>query len=122
MPHPSSRPFSLEEAGPVTVVRFTCPEVTHADVVESVGEQLSALVEDEGRRLLLLDFRVVQRVSSSLLGCLISLHKRLLTLEGRMAVVGLNDEVRRVFDLCQLPRLLHVCADEPSALQALTGA
>src|SRR5579885_3653450 len=102
MSPPPSRPLAVEQAGPVTVVRFRAAEVAHADVIASVGDQLAALVEDEGRCLLLLDFRAVQRVSSSLLGSLISLHRRLLPLEGRMALVNLNDEVRRVFDLCQL--------------------
>jgi anti-sigma B factor antagonist len=120
-PPASSPALRIEEVGGVTVVRFTLPEVMHADVIASVGDRLSALVEDEGRRLLLLDFRAVQRVSSSLLGRLISLHKRLLALEGRMALVGLDREVRRVFDLCQLPRLLYICPDEQTALLTLTG-
>ena len=118
-PQPVSRPLRVGQVGAVTVVRFTTPEVLHADVIDSVGEALSALVEDEGRRRLVLDFADVRRVSSSLLGRLVALHRRLLALEGRMALCNLVPDVRRVFDLCQLPRLLHLCPDQPSALQRL---
>ncbi|HKI34022.1 MAG TPA: STAS domain-containing protein [Gemmataceae bacterium] len=116
----NSPPIVVEQVGAVTVVRFAIPEVLHADVIDSVGERLSALVEDEGRRLLLLDFSAVHKVSSSLLGQIIALHRRLLALRGRLALCGLNSEVRRVFDLCQLPRLLHLCPDEPTALLTLS--
>jgi hypothetical protein len=37
-----------------------------------------------------------------------------------MALVCLAPEVRRVFDVCQLPRLLYLCADEQTAQHTLT--
>jgi anti-sigma B factor antagonist len=121
-PQPLSRPLRVEHMGAVAVVHFTIPEILHADVVESVGDALAALVEDEGHRLLVLDFGCVGRVSSSLLGQIVALHRRLLTLQGRLALCNLVPEVRRVFDLCQLPRLLHLCPDQASALQRLAEA
>jgi anti-sigma B factor antagonist len=114
------QPLHVEQVGAVTVVRFTLPEVMHADVIDSVGDRLVALVEDDGRRSLLLDFTEVQKLSSALLGRLVGLHRRLLQLEGRMALCGIDDELRRVFDLCQLPRLLHLYPDQRAALTALT--
>jgi anti-sigma B factor antagonist len=122
MAHEFSRAaLRVEQVGPVTVVRFVVPEVMHAEVIESVGDQLSALVEDEARRLLLLDFSAVRKLSSALLGRLIGLHRRLLALQGRLALCGIDAELRRVFDLCQLPRLLQLCDDEPAGLLALSG-
>jgi anti-sigma B factor antagonist len=118
-PQPVSRPLRVEQVGGVTVVHFTIPEVLHADVIDSVDDALSALIEDDGRRRLVVDFGDVRRVSSSLLGRLVALHRRLLALEGHLALCNLVPEVRRVFDLCQLPRLLHLCPDQPSALRRL---
>lgn len=119
-PEFSRAALRVEQVGPVTVVRFVLAEVMHAEVIESVGDELSALVEDEGRRWLLLDFSAVRKLSSALLGRLIALHRRLLALEGRLALCGIDAELRRVFDLCQLPRLLQLCDDEPAALLALS--
>jgi anti-sigma B factor antagonist len=110
----------VELVGPVTLVRFTIPEVMHADVIDFVGDRLFSLVEDEGRRLIVLDFSAVRKLSSALLGRLVGLHKRLLALEGRLALCGIDAEVRQVFDLCQLPRLLHLYADQGAALAALS--
>jgi anti-sigma B factor antagonist len=109
----------VEQIGPVSVVHFTFSEIMHADVIASVGDRLTALIEDGGQRLLLLDFTSVRKVSSSLLGRLVGLHKKLLALQGRMALCAIDANVRRVFDLCQLPRLLHLYPDQPTALYAL---
>jgi len=114
-----SSPLRLEAVGPVTVVRFLLPEILHNDVIDSVGDRLSSLVEDEGGRAVLLDFTKVHKVSSAFLGQVIGLHRRLLALQGRLVLCGLSPEVRRVFDLCQLPRVLHFCPDEQAALLAL---
>ena len=114
------QPLSVEHVDAVTVVHFTLPEVMHADVIDSVGDRLSSLVDDEGRRLLLLDFGAVRKLSSALLGRLVGLHRKLLALQGRMALCGIDAELRRVFDLCQLPRLLHLYPDQQAALAALS--
>ena len=111
----------VEQAGAVTVVRFALPEVMHADVVDSVGDRLFSLVEDEGRLLLVLDFGAVRKLSSALLGRLVALHRKVLALQGRLALCGVDGEVRRVFDLCQLPRLLQLYPDRQAALTALSG-
>ncbi len=119
LPPLACQPLHVEQTGAVTVVRFVLPEVLHADVIDSVGERLFSLVEDQGKRLLLLDFVAVRKLSSALLGRLVGLHRKLLTVGGRLALCGMDAEVRRVFDLCQLQRLLHLYPDQPAALAAL---
>ena len=108
----------VEQAGEVTVVRFTLSEIMSAGVVEAVGRRLFALVEDDGRRELLLDLAGVRKVCSAFLGKLIALHKQLLRLKGRLAACGLEPETALVFELCQLPRLFHIY---PAAEDALRG-
>jgi anti-sigma B factor antagonist len=121
-PPPGRRGLHAEQAGEVTVVRFTLSEILHIEVIESVGDQLFALVDDEGRRRLLLDFRGVRKVSSALLGKLIALHRRLLTLDGQMALCGVEPEVYKIFALCQLPRLLHIYQSAEEARHGLLGS
>ncbi len=111
--------LQIEESGTVTIVRFLTANVSEGAVIESVADQLSALVEEEGRRVLLIDLGEVHKLSSYLLGRLIALHKRLLALGGEMALCRITPDVRRVFDVCQLPRLLHLYADEHDASAAL---
>ena len=113
-------PIHVERVGAIALARFTIAEVMHADVIDTVGDRLFSLVEDEGQRLIVLDFSAVRKLSSALLGRLVGLHKRLLALKGRLALCGINAEVRQVFDLCQLPRLLHLYADQGAALEALS--
>ncbi len=48
------------------------------------------------------DFSEVKFLDSSYLGRLIRLHVRLTGVGGRMRIEGLNDDLRRVFDLTKL--------------------
>jgi anti-sigma B factor antagonist len=114
--------MKVEQAGELTVVRFTLAEIMHVEVIASVGDALFALVEDEGRRVLLLDLGAVRNLSSAMMGKLVALHRKLLALDGRLALCRINPEVQRTFDLCQLPRLLHIYPTEEEALRALGSA
>ena len=88
MPH--SSPLRLEVTGTVTIVHFLSPELLHHEVVGPVGDELFALVDDRGKRFLVLDFAGVQKVSSALLGQVMALHRHLLALQGRLVVCGLG--------------------------------
>jgi anti-sigma B factor antagonist len=111
--------LQIEQNGTVTIVRFLTSDLSAGAIVETVSDELSALVEEQERRVLLIDLGEIQKLSSSLLGRLIALHKRLLVLGGEMAICRIDPEVRKVFDVCQLPRLLHLYADERDASAAL---
>jgi anti-sigma B factor antagonist len=89
------QPLHVERVGAVTLVRFTPHEVVHADVIGSAGGRLFSLVEDEGQQLLVFDFGAVRRLSSALLRRLVGLHRKLLALQGRMALCGIDVELRR---------------------------
>jgi anti-sigma B factor antagonist len=111
--------LQIEQNGTVTIVRFLTSDLSAGAVVEAVSDELSALVEEQERRVLLIDLGEIQKLSSSLLGRLIALHKRLLVLGGEMAICRIDPDIRKVFDVCQLPRLLHLYSDERDASAAL---
>lgn len=111
--------LQIEEIGPVSVVTFTLSEILHVEVIESIGEEIASLVEDEGRRQLLFDLSEVRQLSSALIGKLLGVHKRLREVGGEMALCRLNPEVANTFELCQLPRLFHIYPTREAALNRL---
>jgi anti-anti-sigma regulatory factor len=114
--------LEIESVGTVMVVRFICPHLVGEAVVQGIGRQLNALVEQgEGLRLLL-DFRGVQLVSSAVLGKLVGLHRKGRAAGGRLALCGLHPDFHMVLQAVEGgkgSRLLDVFPGAAEALQSL---
>jgi anti-sigma B factor antagonist len=116
------RGFCIEQAGAVTVVRFTINRLLKEATVETIGEQLSSLVEEQGRHRLVLDWRNVERVYSEMLAKLLALHHKVQSLGGQLALCHVRPEVYEVFETVRLNQVLHIYETEAEAVQALTAA
>jgi anti-anti-sigma factor len=121
MPEPLSRWFEVELVGDVTIVRFRQPAILEDEVIASIREQLFHLVDDEGRRLFVLNFANVKSLASRMLGQLVALHKKLQTNGGRLVLCQISPFLYEFFETAQLPRLFYTRGDEAEAVQALTA-
>jgi anti-anti-sigma factor len=121
MPIPLSRWFEIEQVGDVTVVRFTQPAILEDEVIAAIREQLFLLVDEEGRRLFVLNFANVRSLASRMLGQLVALHKKLQGADGRMVLCRISPFLYEFFETAQLPRLLYTRGDEQEAVQALAA-
>jgi anti-anti-sigma factor len=93
----------------------------HEEEIDCIGDHLYALAEAPPGRLVL-DFSRVVHMSTHMLGVLIVLHKRVLTGGGRLALCGLNPNLRETFDLLRLSSLFAIHATEEDALRGLAPA
>jgi len=73
---PRRRRLEVEEIGDVTVINFVDKKILDEQNIQIIGEQLFSLVDQEGRRKLLLNFGNVEYLSSAALGKLITLNKK----------------------------------------------
>jgi anti-sigma B factor antagonist len=74
---PRRRRLEVEDIGDVTVVNFVDRRILDEQNIQVIGEQLFSLVDEVGRRKILLNFGNVEFLSSAALGKLIALHKKL---------------------------------------------
>src|SRR5438874_1612969 len=74
---PRRRRLEVEDIGDVTVVNFVDRKILDEQNIQIIGEQLFSLVDEVGRRKLLLNFSNVEYLSSAALGKLITLNKKL---------------------------------------------
>jgi anti-anti-sigma factor len=111
--------LEVEDAGGVTVVRFTRRTILDPTVIETLGEHLQALVKDQGCRRLVLNFARVESVTSAMLGKLISLYNDIHGGGGRMVFTGVDPFLLQIFRLCNLPAGIPIHASEADAVQAL---
>jgi anti-sigma B factor antagonist len=64
------------------------------------------------------DFDRVAYLSSSALGMLIGLQRRVLQRKGQMKLAGIDPEVMEVFRITKLDTVFDIYKDEPSAVEA----
>ncbi|HCT57187.1 MAG TPA: anti-sigma factor antagonist [Gemmatimonas aurantiaca] len=71
---------------------------------------------DQGVRIVIVDFTHTGYIDSSGLGALVSLSRRLRDVNGDLRLVGLNDDLRTLFELTRLDALFPLFASRADAL------
>jgi anti-sigma B factor antagonist len=113
----TSAPLEVKQAGTVTVVNFVTSRLWGEGATDDTGEQLFSLVDEEKCRQVLLNFNAVKRLDSSMMGKLITLHKKLKAAGGRLAICNLRLKLGEIFRTLKLHRYLNLYGDEQEALQ-----
>lgn len=101
----------------VTVVNIEEPSILDFGQVDSLGQQLYDLVDNRNSRKLILDFTKVKFLSSSALGVLVNLQKKMTAIKGTLVICALRAELMKVFEITKLKKLFTFCNDEGAALE-----
>lgn len=89
-------------------------------VAREFGNHLLRLVE-AGKTFLVLDFTKVTFLDSTALGVLLSAHRRARAAGGALAIVALDANLRRIFELTGLDGVFQLFATRDAALLALNA-
>ncbi|HEV3144488.1 MAG TPA: STAS domain-containing protein [Gemmataceae bacterium] len=104
--------FEMGEEGDVTIVRFIGPNIVGERNVQVIGDQLFDLVDNQGKKKILLSFRNVKALSSAALGKLITLNKKTQQSGGKLVMCGISKEISEVFAITKLDQLFNISKDE----------
>jgi len=77
---------------------------------------------DAGERRLVIDLALLDYVSSAGLRVFLVAAKRLKTIDGRLAVSGLNEHVRQVFDIAGFSSILNIYPSRDEAVRQIVAA
>ena len=116
---PRRQRLEVEDIGDVTVVNFTDKKILDEQNIQLIGEQLFRLVDELGRRKLLLNFRNVEYLSSAALGKFITLNKKVNSAGGRLILCGIDPQIYEVFEITKLNKLFNIQKDEQTAMQEI---
>ncbi len=106
----------VDDVGKVTVVHFCRPRISDFLEIEELGQDLYRLIDEQGRKKLLLDFSEVEFFSSAAIGKLISLNGKLKARSGTLRLCDLRQEIAAVFRVCKLDRVFAIRQDVADAL------
>ena len=102
------------------VVEFVIERLLDEVDIASIGERLDALLaQTDGPPLLVLDFARVRHMSSSALGMLITLHKKIRDRGGRLALCDVHPEIYEVFLITKLSEVFHIYENRATAMTGL---
>lgn len=112
------RRIEVEDLGDVSVVQFVDKRILDEQNIQLIGEQLFGLVDDDGKRKILLDFSSVEYLSSAALGKLITLNKKVRGVNGQLRLCSIRPEIYEVFEITRLNKVFPIYEDRDKALDA----
>jgi len=110
--------LEVEEIGDIAVVNFVDKKILDEQNIQMIGDDLNKLVDELGRRKVLLNFQNVDFMSSAALGKLIWLHKKLNDVQGKLVLCKIAKDILDVFKITKLDKVLKIVPDEQTGLQS----
>ena len=110
--------IKVSEQDGVSIVRFVDKKIVDSGSIEQLGDELNALVLEDKRSNLLLNFEGVDFLSSAALNKLISLNGHAKKISGRIKISNLREEIREVFKISKLDRWFDIRTTQEDALAA----
>lgn len=112
------RRIEVSEVGEVAVVNFIDKRILDEQNIQTIGEQLFELVESEGRKKLLLNFKNVEYLSSAALGKLINLNNKVRKAAGQLRLCSIKPEIYEVFEITKLNKVFQIFDKPETALES----
>jgi anti-sigma B factor antagonist len=110
--------FTISRVGNTTVVKLAGPRITDQVYVTELGDELVAVAEAAAPPDVLIDLNDVEFLSSSVLGKLIRLLKRIREKNGRLRLCSIRPSILEVFEITQLHKVFEIYPDADEAISA----
>lgn len=114
---PTQHLLEVEQIGDVTVARFVRRTLLESEAIEAVKDRLLALMGEEGRRKLVVNFARVESLTSAMLGAFVSLEQTVKARDGRLAFCQVDPFLMQIFKIFKIPELIRIFGDEQEAVQ-----
>jgi anti-sigma B factor antagonist len=100
--------LKIANQGDVTVVELADRKILDELNISHIGERLQGLVAKAASPKFVLDFSNVAHMSSSALGMLITLHKRVREKKGQLRLCGIQPQIYEVFVITRLNEIFDI--------------
>lgn len=110
-------PFIHQPVGEVMVVEFKIASLMDPLVLENAAKRLYALIDEQDRRKMILDFEKVQYLSSQAIGILLTMKKKLDALPNSTLVLcGIGTRLAELLRITRLDRVLTIKPTQKEAM------
>jgi anti-sigma B factor antagonist len=109
-----SRFFKIALEQDVATVDVLRDRLTEEDNIEQFGQELTSLVEKQKVSKIILNMEHVKYFTSSAIGKLIMLHRKMSRSDGEMVLTKLSPEVQEILETSQLLNYFNRSDDQAS--------
>jgi anti-anti-sigma factor len=110
--------LDVESIADIAVVNFLEKQILDEENIQVLADELCQVIDKSDSRKLLLSFQNVEFMSSAFLGKLITLHRRIQGIQGKLVLCNIATDIFEVFKLVKLDKLLTIVPDVKSGLKA----
>lgn len=102
----------------VLVIRFQDQRLLEEGQIAKLEQEVTAVIDKSEEDRVVFDFSAVQFMSSSMLGKLVALSKKLKGFKAKLKLAGLSDDIREVFKITRLEKVFDIEPDAAAAVKA----
>lgn len=111
--------LTIEEKDNAVVATLSVSHLTDEENIEQLGLELYALVDQFGCKHVVISLAIVEFVTSSVLGKIITLHRKLHRSDGQLILCDIGDAVDDILTTSNLIDYFNVSETTDSALSAV---
>jgi len=112
----------VRTVGSVAVVYFTDTKILEEMQIKWLGNELYALVDNQFKVFIIVNFQNVERFSTALLGKLIGLKKKVAASKGDVRLCCIPPNIMEIFSVTGLDAAFTIFNDEQSAIESFGSA
>lgn len=110
--------LTVSTEGDITIVELVDKKILDEINISQIQEQMNALVAQSMKPKVVMDFVNVAHMSSSALGMLITLHKRVREKKGELRLCSIAPSIYEVFVITRLNEIFHISQNRQQALSS----
>lgn len=108
----------IQSQGDVTLVSFFDQRILDPLAIDEITAELLKLGENTFKAKILVSFEGVEYLSSTVLGKLVALHKKVTENKGALKLCCIKSTIREVFKITKLDRIFEIYDDYLSAINS----
>lgn len=116
---PSDSRIRVKQLENATLVEFVDRNILDEANIQSIGDDIAALIDASPSPRLIISFAQVEHLSSAALGALISVNTRLRQKNGQLRLCNIDPQIYEVFTITRLNKLFSIHATTDDALRSL---
>jgi anti-sigma B factor antagonist len=114
--------ISVEYSKNATIVAFIDEKILEETDIQALQETIMSVIEPTEHINLVLDFGNVRFLSSSVLGLLIRISKRIYEHGGQLKLCSINPKIYEIFKITRLTKTFDIYKDVEKAVESLSKA
>jgi anti-sigma B factor antagonist len=109
--------ISVDYVDKATIVGFVDEKILEEQDINALQETIMSIIEQSEKIKLVLDFANVKFLSSSVLGLLIRISKRVYERNGKLRLCNIDRKIYEIFKITRLTKTFDIYKDIHSAIK-----